>query len=352
MTDSNPRAARMRRRFRTISRSITAILFVVGPGARAGLPSPTATKEQPAEQPAATTATVEPTHQAEAFVGAVLNGGNVQGAAARIGGFYGFRRGVHAVRGDLALGMAALAVDADGDPGNGFTRIEADGTAHPATMLDNVNSSAGARVRYDVFLADTTSVYVAALAQHDSALNLLVRLRGDLGGRQFLFLQPHHSLALELGGAYTIDDGIFDATNADTNGDGRVSVWGDATSFEKSGGIVAARIALAYANTLVQGVSFGETLEVLPNLSFAADVPVVGYVDAPFEEARLDGDGRLGLGEATIANSVTTLSVQAGGGLALGVTLTFAYDAGAVARRNAMTNADTTLAVQLGYRFF
>jgi hypothetical protein len=351
MTDSTPGSTGVRCRASLWSTAIASTLLFVGAPARADEPPPSTT-ERPPEPPATSPAPATPVHEAEAFVGAVLNGGNVQGAAVRIGGFYGFRRGVHAVRGDLTLGLAALAVDADGDPANGFTRIDADGSVQTATMLDNVNSAAGARVRYDVFLAETTSVYVAGAAQHDSAMNLLVRLRGDVGGRQFLFVQPRHSLALELGGVYSIDDGIFDATAADTNGDGRVSVWGDATSFEKSGGVIALRIALAYANTLVPGVSFGEALEVLPNLSFAADLPVVGPVDAPFEKARLDGDGRLGLGEATIANSVTTLSVQAGGGLALGVTLNVGYDAGAIARRNAMTNADATLAVQLGYRFF
>jgi hypothetical protein len=335
-----------------ISMAVVTAFPLVGATARADVPPVTASKERPAEQAATAPTASTPPHEAEATVGAVLNGGNVQGAAVRIGGFYATRRGIHAVRADLALGLAALAIDADGDPANGFTRLDADGTARPATMLDNVNSTAGVRVRYDVFVAEATSIYAAAVAQHDSALNLLVRLRGDVGGRQFLFLLPRHSLALELGGAYTVDDGIFDATAADTNGDGRVSVWGDRTSFEKSGGVLAARIAVAYANTLVDGVSFSQTLELLPNLSIAADIPVVGTVDAPFEQARLDGDGRLGFGEATLANAVTTLSVQAGVGLALGVTLTFGYDAGAIARRNAMTTADATLAVQLGYRFF
>jgi hypothetical protein len=292
------------------------------------------------------------TQQAEAQLGALLNGGNVQAAAVRVGGFYGFRLGRQALRADGSLGIAALAVDADANPDNGFTRFDVDGSPRTATMLDNLNTNALVKVRYDFFVDDRASLYAAALALHDSALNLLVRLRGDVGWRQFVFLLPRQSLAAEVGAAYTIDDGIFDTTNADTNGDGRINVWGDASTFEKSRGIVAARLAVVYANTLVDGVSFGEQLEVLPNVSFAADVPVVGFVDAPFEKARAGGDGRLGFGEATVASSLTTLSVQSQGGLSLGVTLAFSYDAGAVVRRNAIANADTALSVQLGYRFY
>jgi hypothetical protein len=352
MTESNRFFAASQHPRNTTSIAFASVLLFVVQTAAAQTPTAPAPREHPIEQPSTTTAPSKTRHEAEATVGAVLNGGNVQGAAVRVGGFYAVGTGRHAVRLDLSLGLAALAVDADHDPANGFTRFEIDGGARTATLLDNINSTALARVRYDFFLVETTSLYSAVLTQHDSALNLLARLRAEVGGRQFVFRQPAHSLALELGAAYTLDDGIFDATDADTNRDGRISVWGDATAFEKSGGVLAARAALVYVNTLLRGVSVSETLEVLPNLSFDVDLPVVGFVDAPFEKARLDGDGRLGLGEATLASSVTTLSVLATGGLALGLTLTLAYDAGAIARRNAMANADGTLAAQLGYRFF
>jgi hypothetical protein len=330
---------------------IASFVLLVADVSRAE-PPPTPVRGDSGAEHSSSPPPTTPSREAEATASAVLNSGNVEGAAVRFGGYAAFRSGGHAVRGDLSFGLAALAVDADADPANGFTRFDADGTAHPATLLDNVNSALTAKVRYDHFVAAATSLYAAASAQHDSALQLLVRLRGELGGRQFIFLQSDHALAVELGVAYTIDDGIFDATNADTNGDGRISVWGDATSFEKSGGIVAPRFAIVYRNALLERVSFGTMVEVLPNVSFAADVPVFGFVDAPFEPARLGGDGRLGLGEATIANSMTTVAVHAGGGFSLGLVLGVTYDAGAVARRNAMKNADAAVSVQLGYRFF
>ena len=116
-----------------------------------------------------------------------------------------------------------------------------------------------------------------------------------------------------------------------------------------------ARLALVYSNALMDNVTFTQSLEVIPNLSFGSDMKVVGDVDAPFEALRDKdgrGDNKLGLGEATIANSSTQLAITVATNLSVGVNLTLSYDNGAVARRNAYTNYDVATAIQLAYKFF
>lgn len=319
-------------------------------------------KEKPQEAAAAIPAEVKPdfVQEAQGTAGTLFNGGNVQGASGKLGGFYGFRYLNHGVRADLGMGLAALAVDEDANPANGFTKVNKDGTLSDASLADNVNTSGFGKIRYDYFFGDVGSVYGAGLAFHDSAANLLLRLRADVGYRHYFFNVPKHTLSGEVGAVYTIDNAIFtvdpnDPLAADTNGDGRVYVWGDETQFEKTGGVVGARLALAYSNALLDNVTFTQTLEVIPNVSFGQDIPVFGDVDAPFESARSDdgqGDNKLGLGEATIANSVTQLTVNLMSNLTVGVNLTLAYDNGAIARRNAYTNYDVATAIQLGYKFF
>ena len=337
--------------------------FVVATAAAAQTPTDAASvnKEKPQEAAAALPAEVKSdfVQEGQGSAGALFNGGNVQGAAIKLGGFYAAKAGVHGVRADLGLGLAALAVDEDLDPKNGFTKVLQDGSAVDANALDNVNTSGFAKLRYDYFVGTANdpvgSVYAAGLVFHDSAVNLLARLRADVGYRHFLFNVPKHALSAEAGAVYTVDNAIFNVDDADTNGDGRVSVWGDATAFEKSGGVLGARVALAYQNALLDNVTFTQTLEVIPNLSFGSGVPVVGNVAAPFEAARSDngeGDNELGFGEATVANSVSQLTVSLMSNLSLAVNLTIAYDNGAISRRNAYTNYDVATSFQLAWKFF
>ena len=184
----------------------------------------------------------------------------------------------------------------------------------------------------------------------------MLRLRGDVGYRHFFFNVPKHTLSGEIGAVYTVDNAIFetDLAVADTNKDGRVFVWGDETRFEDTAGVLGARLALVYNNALMDNVTFSQSVEVIPNLSFGPDLLVVGDVDAPFEAQRNGGIGnnKLGLGEATIANSSTQLTVNIGTNLSVGVNLTLGFDNGAIARRNAYTNYDVATAIQLGYKFF
>ena len=92
------------------------------------------------------------------------------------------------------------------------------------------------------------SVYASGFAFHDSAANLLMRLRADAGYRHYFFNVDKHALSGELGAVYTIDNAPFDSI--DSNRDGKVSVWGDETRFEDSGGVFGARLALAYSNEM------------------------------------------------------------------------------------------------------
>ncbi len=296
------------------------------------------------------------TPEAQGNLGMLFNGGNVQGASGKLGAFYGFRYGVHGVRFDLGLGLAALAVDADADPSNGFSKINPDGSVSDASLADNYNTSGFSKLRYDYFFGDVGSLYAAVLGFHDSAANLLLRLRGDVGYRHYFFNVPKHTLSGEIGAVYTVDNAIFDTNpeTADTNKDGRVFVWGDDTRFEESAGVLGARLALVYSNALMDNVTFTQSLEVIPNLSFGSDMKVVGDVDAPFEALRNGGvgDNKLGLGEATIANSNTQLAVTVATNLSIGVNLTLSYDNGAVSRRNAYTTYDVATAIQVAYKFF
>lgn len=314
-------------------------------------------KDKPQETAAALPAEVTPelVQQGQGTIGAIFNAGNVQGATGRVGGFYGLRFAQHGLRFDVGAGLAALTADGDGNPANGFTKVDRTGAAiGEASMADAVNTSGFGRARYDFFLGDVGSVYAAGMLFHDSAVNLMARTRADVGYRHFFFNVPKHSFSGEVGAVYTIDNAIFATEGADTNGDGRVFVWGDETQFEKSGGVIGARLAIAYANALMDNVTFTQNLELIPNISFGTGIPVVGDVDAPFEAARNggQGDNRLGLGEATIVNAVSALTVNVGNNLAVGLNLNIVYDNGAVARRNAYTNHDVALSATLGYTFF
>ncbi|HEY1100573.1 MAG TPA: DUF481 domain-containing protein [Myxococcota bacterium] len=343
---------------------VAPVVLALAAAASSSAQTPTSVADQKRDRTqeayAALPAEIKPEYipEAQGNLGALFNGGNVQGASGKVGAFYGFRYGVHGMRFDLGLGLAALAVDEDGDPANGFTKITPDGTPVDATLGDNYNTSGFGKARYDFFFGDVGSVYAAALGFHDSAANLLLRLRGDVGYRHFFFNVPKHTLSGEVGGVYTIDNAIFetDLAVADTNGDGRVFVWGDDTRFEETAGVLGARVALVYNNALLDNVTFSQSIEVIPNLSFGPDLLVVGDVDAPFEAQRSadgrTGNNKLGLGEATIANSSTQLTVNIGSNLTMGFNLTLSYDNGAISRRNAYTNYDVATAIQLGYKFF
>lgn len=340
-----------------LASSVLAVSSLVASAASAQTPTDAAAvvKEKPQETAAAIPAEVKPdwVQEAQGSIGALANTGNVESGALKLGGFYAVRYLQHGVRFDIGSGVVALNSDADGDPSNGFSKI-VDGDAVPASPLDNINTNAFGKVRYDYFLGDFGSVYGAGLVFHDSAVNLLARSRADVGYRHYLFNVPKHVLSAEVGGVYTIDNAIFAVENADTNQDGKVSVWGDKTEFESTGGVVGARAALSYSNALLENVTFTQTLEIIPNLSFGSGVPVFGNVAAPFEQTRNNGagDNELGLGEATIANANSQLTVSLMQNLAISASLTLGYDNGAIARRNAFTNHDVATSVSLSYKFF
>lgn len=344
-----------------LSSTIAAVAILAATTSQAQTPTSATDvkKDRTQEAAAVIPAEIKPdfVQEGQGTVGTLFNGGNVQGASGKVGAYYGFRYLNHGLRFDLGLGLAALAVDGDGNPANGFTKVDSTGAVvGTASLADNFNTSGFGKARYDYFLGDVGSLYAAGLGFHDSAANLLMRVRADVGYRHYFFNVPKHTLSGEVGAVYTLDNAIFntDLGLADTDGDGRVFVWGDETAFEQSGGVLGARLALTYANALMDNVTFSQGLEVIPNLSFG-DQKVVGDVDAPFEslrDAKGQGDNKLGLGEATIVNSTSQLSVSVSSNMSLGVNLTLSYDNGAIARRNAYTNFDVATAIQLGYKFF
>ncbi len=292
-------------------------------------------KAKPQEAVAAPPPKVSSTlsQEAQVSLGILFNDGNTSSAAGRAGGYYQARVLQHGFRVELAAGLTSVAQDPDGDPSNGYGLPLFDPNNRAATV-------AGAKLRYDYFLAENDSLYVAALVFHDSAANLLARLRGELGYRHYFFNLKKHSLSGEAGVVYTIDD---TPVGVDTNKDGRVDIYDD-TQLEETG-TIGARFALAYTNALSDNVSYTTTLEIIPN--------IFPSVDAPFEKARLGGgDNKLGLGEATIAAWTNTLNVSLNQSLSIGVTLNAAWDNGAIARRNAYTNYDIATSVLLSYKLF
>lgn len=318
--------------------SLTITLAVLSPSAAAQTPAEAAKvdKAKPQEAAAAPVAPVDTlAEEAQATAGVLFNDGNVSALSGRVSGFWQMKFLAHGVRLEAGAGMASLAQDPDADPSDGFDV----GLFSPE---NRANTSAHARARYDFFLSPDDSLYASGFAFHDSAANLLARLRADLGYRRFLFNVDKHSLTGEVGAVYTIDNA---PVGVDSNTD-KVIDLDDETAFEKSGGTAGARLALAYTNALLDTVSYTTTLEIVPN--------IFPDVDAPFEAARNGGvgDDKLGFGEATIATWNNTLTFNVSNNLNVGVNLAVLYDNGAIARRNAYANHDVSMAFQLGYKFF
>jgi Protein of unknown function, DUF481 len=299
---------------------------------------PQETAAAPAPAPASDFA-----QEAQGTVGGLFMTGNVESLAARAGGYYQMKYLMHGLRFDGALGITSLSQDTDLDPANGFDVRLGD-------EENRMNTLANGRLRYDFFLTDLDSIYAATMGFHDSAANLQVRLRADAGYRRYFFHSPKHSFSGEIGAVYTIDRAPF---KGDTNEDGLVDL-SDEVSFEANNGTVGARLMLGYANALMDNLAFTTTLEVIPNIFPEVDAPYEAGDAALGIKARVDedGDNKLGIGEATIAISNSTLTYSLLSNLTIGANLMLGWDNGAVARRNAYTNHDVALTFQLGYRFF
>lgn len=282
---------------------------------------------------------VEPTpppsdvaHSAQGSLSGLFTAGNVSSVAGAAAGFYQVKAFAHAVRVDVGAGVTGIAKDTDGNPANGFEE----------DLLRRLNTSGLVKLRYDYFLSDLDTLFTSGLVGHDSATNLLLRLRAEAGYRRYFFRSEKHSMSAEAGGVYLVDNGPF---LGDTTGDGVVDL-GDETRFEDTGGTIGARVMVQYTNALLDNVAFNQTLEVIPNL--------FPDVEAPFEATRVDAgaDGRLGLGEATVLASTTSLVVTIDEHLAASLALGFLWDNGAIARRNAVSNADLSTLVTLTYKLF
>jgi hypothetical protein len=320
--------------------SLVVTTVLVANAARAQTPAEAAKVDKAKPQEAAAAPQPAPAsdfqQEAQVTAGALFNDGNVSALVGRVGGYWQMKYLVHGVRLEAGAGLASLAQDPDADPSDGFDVPLGDAG-------NRANTTANARARYDFFLSPNDSLYASGFAFHDSAANLLTRLRADLGYRRFFFNVEKHSLTGEVGAVYTIDSA---PVGADTNKDGVIDL-NDETGFEKSGGTYGARFAVAYTNALLDNVSYTTTFEVVPN--------IFPDVDAPFEAARSTdhkGDNKLGFGEATIATWNNALTFNVNTNLNVGLNVAFLYDNGAVARRNAYTNHDLAVAFQLGYKLF
>jgi hypothetical protein len=312
-------------------------------------PVQTPASKVPPEEPAAqtttrttastTTTTVvravqDPNFLQESQVGltGLYAAGNVSTLAATAGGYYQLKLyGMHAVRTDIMAGILASGLDHDDNP------------ATPLRPLgENINTLGSVKARYDVFLGDHDSFYGAALAGHDSAANLLARLQAEAGYRHLFGDTPKHQLSLEIGAAYKIDNGPFDAV--DSNGDGKVDTF-DANRFEATGGTAGVRIAAAYTVVPVEGLTVAVKGEALPNV-FPFEI------EAPFEKSRLNAnaDNKLGVGGATVASGQVDLSVLLWQNLSVLFSVKGLYDAGAISRRNAASETDVLVSAGLTYK--
>jgi Protein of unknown function, DUF481 len=300
-------------------------------------------KAKPQEAPAAPAPTPDFVQEAQGTLGGMFTNGNVDSIAGRASGYYQMKYFMHGLRLDAGLGITSIAQDPDLDPSNGFDVPLGD-------EKNRMNSQAYARLRYDFFLTDLDSLYAAGMAFHDSAANLQARLRADAGYRRYFFNTPKHSFSGEVGAVYTIDRAPF---KGDTNEDGLVDL-NDQVEFEASNGTLGARLMIGYANALMDNLAFTTTLEVIPNIWPEVDAPYEGGDEALGIKGRIEGggDNKLGIGEATIAISNSTLTYSLLSNLTIGANLMLTYDNGAVVRRNAYTNHDVVLSFQLGYKFF
>lgn len=271
-------------------------------------------------------------HEAQASMAGLFAAGNTSSLAARAGGHYQLRLYNHGLRLELGAGLVGQAQDTDEDPASGFE----------VPLQNNSHTQANGRLRYDFFISQNNTAYLSGFALHDSAANLELRLRAELGYRRYIFNEKNHALSAELGGVYTIDRAPFDG---DTNKDG-VTDMTDENRFEENGGSVGARIMVAYSNALTDTLTLTQTLELVSNLW--------PELEAPYEQARIDedADNMIGIGEATTFGSNTALAVALRKNLALALNLTLLYDNAAVSRRNAYTNYDFTTSISLTYKLF
>ncbi|MFH1809217.1 MAG: DUF481 domain-containing protein [Pseudomonadota bacterium] len=326
--------------FSTILGTLAALLL--GPALRAQVtaaPPPVATAA-PADAKAKPTEKAQDpaqpadqlSHESQVSLAAFFTAGNVSSLAGKLGGYYQLRYSVHGLRVEGGGGVTGIAQDTNGDLTDGFE----------VPLDKNFNTLGSGKLRYDFFITESDSAYTSALAVHDSAANLELRMRAELGYRRLFLHEKKHALTAELGAVYTIDRAPFDG---DTNGDGKTTL-ADTSRFEDTNGVGGARVLVSYTNALSDNLAFIQTLEVVTN--------IWPDVEAPFEQSRVDaaGDNKLGPFEATTFASSSAVNLSMSQNLAVGFNLTFLWDNAAIARRNAYQNYDVATNLVLAYKFF
>ncbi len=309
---------------KTLSLTLSA-LFSASPAFAQAVLKPSESAAAPEDKPSPFN------HEAQVNFSGMLNQGNISLISGKTQGYYQLRYLRHSLRFEGALGIAGQAQDTDNNPATGFE----------TALQDNINTLANGKLRYDFFLSSLDTVYSAYTLSHDTATNLSMRNRVEAGYRRFLFQQPKHSLSVETGLVYSLDYAPLDG---DSNDDGKVNVFRDRSRFENTGGVVAGRFMLAYTVSLLEILTLNQTVELLPN--------IFPEVEAPFEQARFNpaADNKLGILEATVLTSNTQINVNLTKNLTAGMVITFLYDNGAIARRNAYSNADLSVAASLGLK--
>jgi hypothetical protein len=281
---------------------------------------------KPAETAAAPAAAPSPlTHENQVNLAGVFSGGNVNMVSGKGNGYDQLKFLRHALPFHATAGVSGQAVDSDKDPATGFR----------TALQDNLATWLNGRMRYDFFLSENDTLHASYFLGHDAATNFTQRNRIEAGYRRFIFQQPKESLSVETGLVYSLD---FAPMAGDTDGDGRVNVFKGRSRLEKTGGTVEGRLLVSYSLALSDVVQLQQTVDVFPNL--------FPEVEAPFESARVNpaADNKLGLLEASAITSLTQVNVAPSKNITAGMALAFVCDSGAIARRNAYSNADISLA--------
>lgn len=126
--------------------------------------------------------------------------------------------------------------------------------------MDTSVSNVQGRVRYDRYLSDTWSLFVAESARRDRFQGLVLRLNFDPGVAFYLFDYEKHRLLAELG--YDLQ---YDVRRDDTIAESALQgIDVDKTDVEHSG-----RAFAGYENKLNQAVSFSTGLEYIQSVTDA-----------------------------------------------------------------------------------
>jgi hypothetical protein len=225
---------------------------------------------------------------AAAEAGVVLTTGNSE-TLTGTGGFKATRK----------QGNNKLALEASGTYARSSIRVlddkNDDGMINDASEIRSVDSvtaeTLAGRLRYDRFLTDFNSLFIAALASRDLPAGKESVLGGQLGYSRRLHKSEHSEAVGELGADYSRED----------------LVVGDPVS------IISARVFVGYHADMTEGTTFDTSGELLTNLN-----------EETLPTPR-DG-GKATIGQDTRFNFKAAISAKIGKNLAFSTSLEAKYD--------------------------